>query len=166
MKIILGLDPGLASTGYGVIAGERGRIRHLAHGVIRTDSGLKHGRRLALIHEELGELCKRWVPTEAAVEKLFFARNAVSAIAVAEARGVTLCALEQHGIALYEYPPQVIKQAVVGEGRADKRQVQELVRFLLALAEIPKPDHAADALAAAICRYHSSLGAHATDMSL
>lgn len=166
MKIILGLDPGLASTGYGIIAGEQGRIRHLAHGVIRTGSGLKHGRRLALIHEELGALCKRWVPNEAAVEKLFFARNAISAIAVAEARGVALCALEQHGIALYEYPPQVIKQAVVGEGRADKRQVQELVRFLLALGEIPKPDHAADALAAAICRYHSSLGAHTTDIQI
>jgi crossover junction endodeoxyribonuclease RuvC len=112
------------------------------------------GRRLARIYEKLEEVIQTYQPAEAGVESLFFAKNISSAMPVAQAKGVILFLLESHGIPVSEYPPQAIKQAIVGRGRAEKHQVQELLRVLLGLKEVPRPDHAADALAAAICHYN------------
>lgn len=156
MRIILGIDPGLAETGYGLIAVESNRFRHLDHGVIRTAAEDDPGSRLHELYQRLGELLDRFTPSDAGIESLYFARNVTSAIPVAQARGVVLLLLHERGITAAEYPPQAIKQAIVGQGRAEKHQVQDLVRVLLGLAEIPRPDHAADALAAAICHHNSS----------
>ena len=155
MRIILGIDPGLAQTGYGLIAVQRNRFRHLSHGVISTAAGDGAGQRLYQLYRQLGELLDRFQPSQAGVESLYFARNVTSAIPVAQARGVVLLLLHQRGISAAEYPPQAIKQAIVGQGRAEKHQVQDLVRVLLGMSEIPRPDHAADALAAAICHHNS-----------
>jgi len=155
MSIILGLDPGLADTGYGIIEAHRGKLKHLTHGTIRTKAGRPQGERLLLIYNGLVTLLKEFKPEAAGIEALFFAKNRTSAIPVAEARGVLLLALEQHGIIASEHPPQEIKQALTGAGRAEKHQVQEMVKLLLGLREIPKPDHAADALGAAITCYHT-----------
>ncbi|TVQ39861.1 MAG: crossover junction endodeoxyribonuclease RuvC [Spirochaetaceae bacterium] len=155
MRIILGIDPGLAQTGYGVIGIEANRFRHLDHGVITTEAGDSVGRRLHQLYRRLDDLLERYRPSDAGVESLYFARNVTSAIPVAQARGVVLLLLHARGIVTTEYPPQAIKQAIVGQGRAEKHQVQDLVRVLLGLSEAPRPDHAADALAAAICHYHS-----------
>ncbi len=131
-------------------------VRERYAGVVTTSPDETPGARLARIYKSVADLVAEWRPTEAGVESLYFARNASSAMPVAQARGVVLLALEHHGIPAAEYPPQAIKQAIVGTGRADKAQVQELVRVILGLTEIPKPDHAADALAAALCHFHSS----------
>jgi len=155
---ILGLDPGLAETGYGVVDVSRGRYVHVCHGVISTPSCMEIGRRLEAIYDRIRELLRDYSPVEAGMESLFFAKNITSAIPVAQARGVVLVALTQGNVPCESYPPQAIKQAIVGQGRADKRQVQELVRLLLRLPEIPKPDHAADALAAAICHANTRGG--------
>ncbi|MBN1686779.1 MAG: crossover junction endodeoxyribonuclease RuvC [Spirochaetales bacterium] len=152
--IILGIDPGLAKTGYGVIRIEGDRISHVTHDIISTGSNLHIGERLAIIFAAIDSAIKLHRPDYAAVENLYFAKNISSAFPVAQARGVVLLALAQGGVDTREYTPLEIKQAITGSGRAEKAQVQELVRFLLALQEIPKPDHAADALAAAICCYH------------
>jgi crossover junction endodeoxyribonuclease RuvC len=151
---ILGIDPGLAKTGYGIIRIEGTRLSHVAHDVISTDSHIPTGNRLEIIFSSIKDAVDRYKPDHTAVESLYFAKNAVSAIPVAQARGVTLLALAQAGIDAREYSPLQIKQAITGNGRAEKKQVQELVRFLLSLKDIPKPDHASDALAAAICCYH------------
>ncbi|GAB4222396.1 MAG: crossover junction endodeoxyribonuclease RuvC [Spirochaetales bacterium] len=151
MNRILGLDPGLAETGYGIIEERAGRYIHICHGVISTSPELGPGERLESIYQHILTLIRTYQPTEAGVEALYFARNATSAIPVAEARGVALLALAQAGMTTGSYPPQAIKQAVVGHGKAEKHQVQELVRIILGMDTIPKPDHAADALAAAIC---------------
>ncbi|HOV38228.1 MAG TPA: crossover junction endodeoxyribonuclease RuvC [Spirochaetales bacterium] len=152
---ILGLDPGLAETGYGIIEEQGGRYVHVCHGVISTPASMELGERLQFIYQDIQNLISTYDPEEAGVETLYFARNATSAIPVAEARGVALLALAQAGLTTGSYPPQAIKQAIVGHGKAEKRQVQELVRILLGLETIPKPDHAADALAAAICHANS-----------
>jgi crossover junction endodeoxyribonuclease RuvC len=153
--IVLGIDPGLAQTGYGVIAAEPSRYRYIDHGTIATKPDVEgYGRRLSAIFDELSEVIARYAPAAAGVELLYFAKNSTSAIPVAQARGVILLALHRAGVPTFEFPPQEIKQAITGSGRADKGQVQELVRVLLGLTHIPKPDHAADALAAAICSYH------------
>ena len=151
MTTILGIDPGLASTGYGIIAVEGSRIRHLAHGVISTPASDESGARLKRIFTEIEALLADYRPVEAGIEALYFSRNITSAIPVAHARGVVLLALARAGITACEYTPQAIKRAIVGEGRADKRQITEFVRVLLNLPEPPGPDHAADALATAIC---------------
>jgi crossover junction endodeoxyribonuclease RuvC len=156
MTVILGIDPGLAATGYGVIEVVPNRFRHRDHGVITTEPGVPLGERLSYIYTELQKLIHAYGPSAAGIESLYFARNATSVIPVAEARGVTLLALTQAGLTPGEYPPQDIKQAVVGQGRAEKEQVQEVVRLLLGLTERPAPDHAADALAAAICHAHNA----------
>jgi len=156
MTVILGIDPGLAATGYGILRLEGNRFTHLAHGVIRTPADMVSGRRLLLLFDELTQLIHTYHPQEAGVESLYFARNATSAIPVAQARGVVLLALSRAGMSYAEYPPQAIKQGVVGSGRAAKEQVQELVRVILGLDDIPRPDHAADALAAAICHGNTS----------
>jgi len=156
MPIILGIDPGLAATGYGVVSADGGRFTWLEHGVITTRAEDRPGTRLAAIAGQLETLILRVAPHIAGVESLFFTKNISSAIPVAQARGVVLLTLEQHGIMAEEYTPQIIKQAVVGAGQADKEQVTQMVRIILGLAEAPRPDHAADALAAAITRFNLS----------
>ncbi|HUX12164.1 MAG TPA: crossover junction endodeoxyribonuclease RuvC [Spirochaetia bacterium] len=151
MKRIIGIDPGLANTGFGILDVDGSRYIYRHHGVISTRSSGGVGERLLLIYDSLVEIIEKFSPVEAGVESLYFARNITSAIPVAQARGIVLLALEQAHVHAAEYPPQAIKQAIVGSGRAEKRQVQELVSVLLGLSEIPRPDHAADALAAAIC---------------
>lgn len=156
MRRILGIDPGLAATGYGLIETRGNSYRHLIHGVIATPAGDPTGDRLSVIYRDIEKLIREYKPTEAAVESLFFAKNASSAIPVAQARGVVLLALCHLGLMGVEYAPQAIKRALVGQGRAEKHQVQELVRVVLGLSEVPSPDHAADALAVAVCHVHHS----------
>lgn len=148
--IILGIDPGLAKTGCGIIRQEKNRVKILAYGVISTRSGQPLAQRLRKIYEEIQDLCREYHPDVAVIEDIFFAANVKTAVAVAQARGVAILATEESGLELVEYSPLRIKQTIVGYGRASKRQVQEMVRVLLKLKEIPRPDHAADALAAAL----------------
>ncbi len=155
MTTILGIDPGLAGTGYGVIQAKGSKISYVTHGTISTQPTLGSGKRLQKIHFEICEIIRQYAPVVAGIENLYFAKNITSAFPVAQARGVALLAFAQSNIDIREFPPQEIKQAITGNGRAEKHQVQELVRFLLSLDEIPRPDHAADALATAICCYHS-----------
>lgn len=149
---VLGIDPGVATTGYGLITQlPDGGIQAVHYGVIRTKAGLALPERLQTIYEELQEILTLHQPLHAAVEKLYFQRNVSTAIAVGEARGICLLALSQAGISIGEYTPLEVKQAVTGYGAADKRQVQVMVQTLLQLESLPKPDDAADALAVAIC---------------
>lgn len=152
---IIGIDPGLANTGYGVIEIKGNRYRAVDHGVIITGPDLPPGERLLGIYEALREVFDRNAPMEAGIEDIFFAKNAASAFPVAQVKGIALLLCAQKKIPVREYPPQAIKQAIVGRGRAEKGQVQELTKVLLGLDSIPKPDHAADALAAAICHYNN-----------
>ncbi|MDR0878831.1 MAG: crossover junction endodeoxyribonuclease RuvC [Treponema sp.] len=152
---IIGIDPGLASTGWGVLEYSDGKFRYIAHGCIETKAGLPRGDRLFFILQSIREVIAAWKPAESAIETLYFGKNVSSAIAVAEARGVLSVALAEQGIPIAEFTPNDIKRAVVGETRAEKRQMQEMVRLILGLTEIPSPDHAADALGAAICSAHS-----------
>jgi crossover junction endodeoxyribonuclease RuvC len=154
-RIILGLDPGLATTGYGVVEQRGNSLRSLEHGVVSTPAGVELHDRLSLVFDEITELLARFRPEATAVESLFFNVNVRTALAVGQARGVALLACSRAGSALFEYTPQQVKQAVCGYGKADKRQVQEMVRMLLALPEIPRPDDAADALGVAICHAHT-----------
>jgi crossover junction endodeoxyribonuclease RuvC len=149
--IVLGIDPGTASTGFGVVAQRRGRLLALDGGVIETGAGLALERRLATIHARVAELLDAHAPDALAVEDLYFGANVRSALAVGHARGVVLLAAGQRGVAAHGYTPQQVKSAVCGSGRAEKLQVQQMVQRLLALPELPRPDHAADALAVAIC---------------
>ena len=149
--IVLGIDPGVANTGFGVVAHQRGRVVALDGGVIETRAGTDPGRRLAHIHARVGELIDTYKPEAVAVEDLFFGTNARSAFAVGQARGVVILAAGQRAIRCASYTPQQVKTAVTGSGRAGKEQVQRMVQTLLSLPELPRPDHAADALAVAIC---------------
>jgi crossover junction endodeoxyribonuclease RuvC len=149
--IVLGIDPGTASTGYGVVGQRQGRLVALDGGVIETPAGLPLERRLAAIHARVAELLDEHAPLAVAVEDLYFGANARSALAVGQARGVVLLAAGQRGLPCSSYTPQQVKSAVCGSGRAEKAQVQQMVGRLLALPEPPRPDHAADALAVAIC---------------
>jgi crossover junction endodeoxyribonuclease RuvC len=152
--IVLGIDPGTASTGYGVVETDRarpGRLRALDGGVIETPAGLALERRLATIHARMVALLDEHAPLAVAVEDLYFGANVRSALAVGHARGVVLLAAGQRGVPAHAYTPQQVKGAVCGTGRAEKAQVQQMVQRLLALPEPPRPDHAADALAVAIC---------------
>ena len=148
--IALGFDPGTARLGYGVIESEPDP-RPIDFGVIMTDPALPMATRLVVIHDAVTELIDRYQPGAVAVELLFFARNVTTAMTVGQARGVILLAAAQRGIAVAEYAPSEVKQAVVGYGKADKRQIQEMVRIMLGLDDLPRPDDAADALAVAIC---------------
>jgi len=148
---VLGIDPGLASTGWGLVETDGSRYRHVGHGVITTAANMDIGLRLRTIFQDLQSIIATSRPDESGVETLYFARNVSSALPVAQARGVVFLALSLADIPSFEYPPQAIKQSIVGRGRAEKNQVQELVRVLLGLREVPRPDHSADALAAAIC---------------
>jgi crossover junction endodeoxyribonuclease RuvC len=149
--IVLGIDPGVANTGYGVVAQHRGRMLALDGGVVETPAGLDAGRRLAAIHERVGALMDEYRPDALALEDVYFGANTRSAFAVGQARGVVLLAAGQRAIPTASYTPQQVKGAVCGNGRAAKDQVQRMVQTLLALPELPRPDHAADALAVAIC---------------
>ncbi len=149
--IVLGIDPGTANTGYGVVGRRDGRLVALDGGVVQTPPGADAGVRLAAIHARVGELMDEYAPEAVAVEDLYFGANAHSAFAVGQARGVVILAAGQRGIPCRSYTPQQVKGAVCGSGRADKAQVQRMVQTLLSLAELPRPDHAADALAVAIC---------------
>ena len=153
--IILGIDPGLAIVGWGVIEYRASRFRTLAYGSIETPAGMPTEQRLLAIHRELGAVMDKYRPEEMAVEELFFTNNITTGIRVAEARGVILMTGEQHGIKMAEYTPPQVKQAVVGYGKADKKQVIEMVTRILNLPAPPKPDDTADALAIAICHAHS-----------
>jgi crossover junction endodeoxyribonuclease RuvC len=151
MMVVLGIDPGTAHTGYGVVAHHEGRLVALDGGVIETASGLELPRRLATIHSRVTELLAEYTPDAVAVEELYFGANTHSALAVGQARGVVLLAAGQRDVPVASYTPQQIKGAVCGSGRAAKDQVQRMVQTLLSLATLPRPDHAADALAVAIC---------------
>ena len=155
--IILGIDPGIAIVGWGVIdySGFGTKIKPIAFGAITTNSTEKTEDRILHVYDELTAIIAKYRPECAAVEELFFNTNQKTGIIVAEARGVILLACRQAGLPIHEYTPLQIKQAVVGYGRADKHQVIEMVTMFLGLAKPPKPDDTADALAAAICHAHS-----------
>jgi crossover junction endodeoxyribonuclease RuvC len=155
-RVILGLDPGTAATGFGIIQVSGNRLKALEFGVVETDAGVPLEQRLERIHGEIGGILRRHRPGAAAVEALFFNVNVRTALAVGHARGVTLLACSQVGCEVFEYTPQQVKQAVVGYGKASKQQMMEMVRVLLALSEPPRPDHAADALGVAICHANTN----------
>ena len=148
---VLGIDPGLASTGWGILDEINGSIHYIDHGTITTKAGQQRADRLFFIQQSIRAIIEKYNPTEAAIEILFFGKNVSSAIPVAEARGVISAAIAEKNIFLNEFTPNTIKSGVVGSAKADKKQVQEMVRIILGLDEAPKPDHAADALGAAIC---------------
>lgn len=153
MKII-GIDPGYAIVGYGVIEYHNMSFTTLNYGSIQTLAGTPFNRRLLQIYEELMDILHAHKPEVMAVEKLFFTNNKTTGIDVAQARGIVLLAAEQNGIPVYEYTPMQVKQAVVGYGKAEKSQVMDMTKRLLKLAQVPKPDDTADALAVAICHAH------------
>jgi crossover junction endodeoxyribonuclease RuvC len=161
--IVLGIDPGTASTGYGVVHSAGSRLRALEEGVIKTLAGTPLERRLADIHARVGELLDAHGPDAVAIEELYFGANARTAFAVGQARGVVLLAAGQRGIPSRSYTPQQVKDAVCGHGRAGKEQVGRMVARLLGLPEPPAPDHAADALAVAICEVNRAPLARALD---
>ena len=153
---ILGIDPGVATIGFGVVEAERGGTRLLRYGVITTPAGLPLSNRLYQISQDMCRLLDQFQPDEAAVEELFFSKNITTGIAVAHGRGVILLEVERAGVPVFEYTPMQVKQAVAGYGGADKRQVMLMTQRLLKMREIPRPDDAADALAIAICHGRSA----------
>ena len=154
--IILGIDPGLAIVGWGVVEYRAGRFRTLGYGSIQTPAGLSTEERLCRIYNDLTALINRYKPQEMAVEELFFTNNITTGIRVAEARGIVLLCGQQNGVKIFEYTPMQVKQAVVGYGKAEKKQVIAMVTAILNLKEPPKPDDTADALAIAVC--HGNTG--------
>jgi len=157
MVVVLGIDPGTAHTGFGVVFARGSALAALDGGVLQTDSHETLEGRLAQIHAHVADLIERHEPDAVAVEDLFFGQNARSAFAVGQARGVTLLAAGQAGVPCFSYTPQAVKQAVCGNGRAQKDQVQRMVGALLKLTAPPEPDHAADALAVAICHANGAV---------
>ena len=153
--IILGIDPGLATMGYGVIEAEGQKRRVVQFGTINTRAGVPTPQRLRSIFQGVNQLLDIYAPDDVAFEELFFSKNVTTGIAVGMARGAALVAVAQRTEEIYEYTPMQIKQAVTGQGKADKHQVQMMVRALLGIREVPKPDDAADALAVAITHAHS-----------
>lgn len=151
---VLGIDPGLAITGYAVVEEHGSDVQLLTKGVVRTPANTPDPERLALLHEELGAIIAEQQPDASAVEELFFSRNVRTAMSVGQARGVILLTLANAGLPIAEYTPMQVKEAITGYGNADKQQVQEMVRMLLNLSEVPRPDDAADAVAVAICYLH------------
>lgn len=164
---VLGIDPGTAITGYGVVEEAGGELKALTFGVIRTPAGQPLPLRLQRIYQVVKDLATTWEPSSAAVEELFFSSNVRTAMSVGQARGVVLLALADAGLTAVEYTPSATKQAVTGYGKADKAQMQEMTRLLLGLQEAPQPDDAADALAIAICHLHSArLGALSDEQTI
>lgn len=154
---ILGIDPGTATTGYGVVEEDsQGGLVAVAYGTITTPAKMDVEKRLLIIYNQLNELILLYKPQAAAVEKLFFYKNVTTAMTVGQSRGVVVLSFAQAGLPIGEYTPLEVKQAVTGYGKAEKKQIQQMVKVLLNLDRIPKPDDAADALAIAICHHHSS----------
>ena len=151
MSVVLGIDPGLAATGYGVLAVQGSRVRWVAAGVIRTPAGSAHGSRLLSLSERLRAIVTEYRPDEAAIEELFFSKNVRTAFPVAQARGVILLLLAQYRVPCSEYSPGAVKLAVAGHSRAPKGQIIRSVRLVLGLRDEPSSDHSADALAVALC---------------
>ncbi len=155
-RIVLGIDPGTAILGYAIVATRGSELNMVACDVITTQAGIPLPERLQHIYHRLSEIISTYRPNEAAMEELFFAKNARTALTVGQARGVAMLALANGGLAVAEYTPKQIKQAVTGYGGANKEQVGEMVRILLRLKAIPRPDDAADAAAVAICHLHTA----------
>lgn len=153
--LVLGIDPGTALMGFGLVAKEGGILKAVDYGVIRTASGTGLAPRLVQISERVAELLQRYQPDAVAVEELFFHRNVKTFSSVSQARGALILTVARCGIQVFEYTPLQVKQAVVGYGRAGKGQVQQMVKSILRMEEIARPDDAADALATAICHIHS-----------
>ena len=153
--IILGIDPGLATVGWGVIESERGNVRPIAYGAITTPAHTDIEARLLMIQNDLETIINKYKPEEMAVEELFFNTNITTGIAVAEARGVIICTAHKLGVKISEYTPLQVKQAVVGYGKAEKHQVISMVTSILKLPKPPKPDDTADAVAIALCHAQS-----------
>ena len=156
-RTILGIDPGLADTGFGIIEESASKLRCLAYGSIKTKRGLDLSTRIWELEKELEKIIKKYQPELACVEQLFFCNNAKTALLVGQARGVVLLTLVKNKLPLLEFTPLQVKQAVTGYGSADKKQIQQMVKLILSLKEIPRPDDAADALAIAICGAGSRL---------
>ena len=152
----LGIDPGTAIMGWGVVDETNGALSLVDYGTLTTAAGMASQDRLVVLYDGLQDLLRRYQPGAAAVEELFFGKNVNTAINVGQARGVALLALAQAGVPVHEYKPTAVKQAVAGYGGADKKQMQEMVRLTLRLSKIPKPDDAADALAIAICHAYTA----------
>lgn len=150
-RIILGIDPGLANTGWGIVHQQGARMQCLAYGCVSTSADTELSQRLAKIHEQIGAVISRYEPTCVGIETVWFGQNITAAFATGQARGAALVACAQAGLQVGEFSPKQIKLAVVGAGGAAKDQVQYMVKQLLGLNAVPRPDHAADALAAAIC---------------
>ncbi|MFZ0387121.1 MAG: crossover junction endodeoxyribonuclease RuvC [Solirubrobacteraceae bacterium] len=163
--LVLGIDPGTASTGFGLASGEGSRLRAIEQGMIATRPGVAPERRLAEIHARVCELLDRHRPDALAIEELYFGVNVQTAFAVGQARGVVLLAAGQHGIPARSYTPQQVKSAVCGSGRAPKEQVGRMVARLLGLDAVPTPDHVADALAVAICELNAAPLARTVDVA-
>lgn len=153
--VILGIDPGFAIVGFGVLRAERGRQSLIQCGAITTLAGLPLPTRLVQIEDDLDVLLQQFQPEAMAVEELFFNNNITTGIGVAQARGVILAAAERRGVPIFEYTPSQVKQAVVGYGKAEKRQVMDMTKRILNLKTVPKPDDAADAVAIALCHARS-----------
>ena len=153
---ILGIDPGIAIVGFGLIEAERANVQMLQYGAITTEAHQPLSHRLVQIESDLRQLIEQFKPDAIAVEELFFSNNITTGIAVAHGRGVILCTAEKCGVPLFEYTPMQVKQAVVGYGLAEKKQVMDMVKRLLKLKAVPRPDDAADALAIAICHARSA----------
>jgi crossover junction endodeoxyribonuclease RuvC len=153
--IILGIDPGYAIVGYGALSYDGNKFSVIEYGAITTDASMDMFERLKSIHNDLNQIIERVKPDFMAIEELFFNSNQKTAINVAQARGVLLLSALNHGVEVFEYTPLQVKQAVAGYGRADKNQVQQMVKLLLSLDKVPKPDDTADAVAIAICHGHS-----------
>ncbi|MEF9983379.1 MAG: crossover junction endodeoxyribonuclease RuvC [Oscillospiraceae bacterium] len=153
---ILGIDPGYAIVGYGVLDYDKNKFKMIDYGAITTDAGTPFERRLEIVYDETFELFEKYKPDVLSIEQLFFTTNQKTAIMVAQARGVVLLAAMKHNVPIYEYTPLQVKQSVVGYGKAIKKQVMEMTKVILNLEQIPKPDDAADALAMAICHAHCS----------
>ena len=153
--IILGIDPGYAIVGWGVLEYQNNKFKVLGYGAITTDADMDLFRRFQAIHQELNQIIETYHPDAMAIEELFFNSNRTTAINVAQARGVLILSALNHEVPVFEYTPLQVKQAVAGYGRAEKQQVQQMTKILLNLSSVPKPDDTADALAIAICHGHS-----------
>lgn len=161
--VILGIDPGVGTIGFGVIEAQRGHNRLIQYGVITTPPGTPLDQRLLQIHEDMQKLLELFHPDEVAVEELFFSKNITTGISVAHGRGVILLALAEKGLPVYEYTPMQVKQSVAGYGKAEKKQVMLMTQRLLNMKQIPRPDDAADALALAICHGRAATSLINTD---
>jgi len=154
--IILGIDPGVISTGYGAIKTDDGRASLIDFGVIKVERGQDLPSRLNSIYQGIADLCKQLRPDALAIEEIYFSKNARTALTVGHTRGAVILAAVHHGVEVFAYTPLQIKQTISGYGRADKIQMQRIIKMILRLEEIPRPDHAADALGAALCHYYIS----------